>query len=531
MRYYPSFMRLVLTMAFLAAASLRGAELGVPASTASTPAPGGPLSLEKAIDRTLLHNLGLTVTRLDALRSMDAVDVSEAVFDPTFAWTNRLSGLRASTDITGGLPATRWHDSDVALTQKFSWGGTLSVGTGLTRTWADSGSLGSASAFDLGTNVAYTQPLLAGGWRAVNLTALLSARQTAYRNRLTLRAASLDLIRDAEVAYWSLAGARTLVSLRETSLRSADSLLAQIRAKRSLGDATVLEELQAEADVSSQRVSVLNARQSLDSAEMGLRRLLGQGDAVDVEQPILVEEMPTSSVSAPQAFSSWIHTVADFDFGTAIQLSNITQAEAGVAQAEQNDHPSLNLSVGSSRYGSAGAAGTGVSGGFDSYRQLSGWSNYAELKLSFPLGFRESEANLRSAYRARRQAELRLADVRQSLVFTARASWRDLEAARARVDAATSSLELQRKSYEGERARYDAGQSDVLRVLQAQAALDSAQLNWVQSHLDARAASAKVARLDGSILSRHGFTMDAVEQKIGAGLGSEDPLPTLTVTP
>jgi multidrug efflux pump subunit AcrA (membrane-fusion protein) len=90
---------------------------------------------------------------------------------------------------------------------------------------------------------------------------------------------------------------------------------------------------------------------------------------------------------------------------------------------------------------------------------------------------------------------------------------------------------LQRKSYEGERARYDAGQSDVLRVLQAQAALDSAQLNWVQSHLDARAASAKVARLDGSILPRHGFTMDAVEAKIGAGLGSEDPLPPLTVSP
>ncbi len=523
-------MRLVLTMAFLAAASVRGAELGVPASKASVAAPAGPLSLEKAIDRTLLFNLGLTVTRLDALRSLDAVDVSESVFDPNLSWTNRLSGLRAATDISGGLPATRWHDSDVALSQKFTWGGTLSVGAGLTRTWGDSGSLASASRYDLGTNVAYTQPLLAGGWRAVNLSALISARQTAYRNRLSLRAASLDLIRDTEVAYWSLAGTRTLVSLRETSLRSAESLLAQIRAKRSLGDATVLEELQAEADVSSQHVSVLNSRQSLDSAEMNLRRLLGQGDAAAVEQALLVDTMPTAAVPAPQAFSSWIRIVADFDFGTAIQLSNIVQAEAGVAQAEQNDHPSLNLSVGSSRFGN-GTAGTGFSGGYDTYRQQSGWSNYAELRLSFPLGFRESEANLRSAYRARRQAELRLADARQSLVFGARASWRELEAARARVDAATSSLELQRKSYEGERARYDAGQSDVLRVLQAQAALDSAQLNWVQSHLDARAASAKVARLDGSILPRHGFTMDVVEQKIGAGLGSEDPLPPLTVTP
>jgi outer membrane protein TolC len=530
MRYLSYFMRLVLTLAFLAAASLRGAELGVPVSTTAPAVQAGPLSLEKAIDRALLHNLGLTVTRLDALRSLDAVEVTESIFDPTFAWSNRINGSRSVAELTGGLAAPRWHDSDVELSQKFTWGGTLSVGTGLTRTWKESGSLATASAYELGTNVAYTQPLLAGGWSAVNLSALISSRQAAYRNRLALRAASLDLIRDAEVAYWSLAGARTLVFLRETSLRSAESLLAQIRAKRSLGDATVLEELQAEADVSSQRVSVLNSRQSLDSAEMNLRRLLGQGDAAAVEQALLVDQMPTAAVPAPQTFSSWIRTVADFDFSTAIQLSNIVQAEASVAQAEQNDHPSLNLSVGSSRYGN-GAAGGGVSGGYDSYRQQSGWNNYAELRLSFPLGFRESEANLRSAYRARRQAELRLADARQNLVFGARASWRELEAARARVDAATSSLDLQRKSYEGERARYDAGQSDVLRVLQAQAALDSAQLNWVQSHLDARAASAKVARLDGSILTRHGFTMDAVEQKIGAGLGSEDPLPPLTVTP
>ena len=41
----------------------------------------------------------------------------------------------------------------------------------------------------------------------------------------------------------------------------------------------------------------------------------------------------------------------------------------------------------------------------------------------------------------------------------------------ARVEAATSALELQRQSYEGERARFAAGQSDLPRVLQAQASL------------------------------------------------------------
>ncbi|MFZ9992921.1 MAG: TolC family protein, partial [Opitutales bacterium] len=289
-------MRSALSMALLSAAALAVAGPAAPASSA-------PLTLRQAVDRTLEHNLGLAVTRLDAWRALDAVDVSASVFDPTFAWTNRLSGGRTPADILNGDPAGRIHDSDLSLSQRFTWGGTLSLGTGLTRTWADSGSVGLASSYDLGTNIAYTQPLLAGGWRAVNLTPLITARQAALRSRLSLRAAALDLIRDAEVGYWSLASARALVAFRETSLRSATSLLEQIRARRSLGDATILEELQAEADVAAQRVGVLNARQALDNAEMSLRRLLGQGTADDVAQPLAVEALPTTPVPAAAPFA------------------------------------------------------------------------------------------------------------------------------------------------------------------------------------------------------------------------------------
>ena len=525
MGYLPLSMRLVPALAFLASASLLGAvESGASASTLPVLRLSTALTLEQAIDRALQQNLGLAITRLDALRSLDSVDVSEAVFDPTFSWTNQLTGGRTPTELLGGVGADRAYNSDVSLSRKFTWGGVLTLGAGTTRTWKDSGYLTTPSLFDVASSIAYTQPLLAGGWQAVNLTSLISARQSALRSRLILRAAALDLIRDAEVAYWSLAGARTLVALRETSLRSAESLLTLVKARRELGDATVLEELQAQADVSGQQVGVLNARQSLDGAEMTLRRLLGQGTAADIEQALVVAELPRAGVAPPVSFQPWIKTVAAFDFDTAIQLTNITQAEALVEQAQQNNHPSLNLTLSGAAYGNPA---TGLSGGYDSYRNTKGWNNAAALTLSFPLGFREAEANLRSASRARRQAELHLADTRLSLIYSARSTWRDLEASRARVSAATSALELQRQSYEGERARYDAGQSDILRVLQAQAALDAAQVNWVQALLDARASSAKVARLDGSILPRHGFTMDAVEAKLGAGSGLDDRLPSL----
>jgi outer membrane protein TolC len=521
-------MRRLLPALFLASAAHLVAAPEVPARVTATLVSDRVLPLGDAIDRALAHNLGLAVNRLDAANALDAVVAVDADFDAAFSWTNTLRRGSDPAARLGGQPAAGGHDSDLGLTRKFTWGGRLTLGAGMTRSWNESGQVGQPSRYYLGTSLTYTQPLLAGAWESVNLSALIAAKQGALRGRLALRAAALDLIRDTEVAYWTLAGARTLVSLRESSLRSAESLLAQVRAKRGLGDATVLEELQAEADVAAQRVAVLNATQAVDGAEMSLRRLLGRGTVEEVQGVLAVQPLGAAPVPAPAPFQPWIRTVAAFDFATAIQLSQLTQAEAALAQARQNDQPQLDLTLAGSDYGGPAA---GFGGGYDAWRDRAGWNNSVSLALRIPLGGRETAANLRVAGRARRQAELRLADVRQSLVFTARAAWRDLEAVRARVDAATSALELQRKSYEGERARYDAGQSDLPRVLQAQAALDTAQLGWVQALLDARAAAARAARLDGSLLAAHGYTMDAVETKVGAGAGLDEPLPPLPETP
>jgi outer membrane protein TolC len=508
-------------MACLVSAALWAAEPTPPAPAAIATM---PLTLSAAIDRALLNNLGLAVTRLSAANAFDSIDISQSAFDPTFNWTNTLSGTRTPLEISAGAPAARGYASGVGVSQRFTWGGTLTLGANMNRAWADSGGFGAPSHFDFGTTLSYTQPLLAGGWEAANLTSLISARQGAVRGRLELRSAALDLIRDTEIAYWSLAGALALVNAQETSLRSSESLLAQVKAKRSLGDATLLEELQASANLSTQRVALLSARQSVDGAEMSLRRALGRGTVTDVEKAITVQPLSTEVVPPPADFQPWIRVAADFDFATAIQLLSLAQAEVTLAQAAQNDKPSLNLTLASSSFADAG---TGFSAGLDHLRRQAGWGNSVGLALSIPLGFRESAATLRTATRSRRQAELSLANVRQELVFNARAAWRDLESARTRVTASGASLELQRKSYEGERARYGAGQSDILRVLQAQSAFDASQVSWLQSLLDARNAAARVGRLDGTILTRHGFKMEAVEQQVGLGLGSTDPLPVL----
>ncbi|MFZ9345266.1 MAG: TolC family protein [Opitutales bacterium] len=510
-------MRPLLTAFLVAAASLRGAGLQGPAVALPPPSSDPALSLSEAVDRALANNFGVAVDRLSALRSIDSVQVADSAFDSVLTWSAGTSGSRAPLATT----TFRAADTAVSVGRLFAWGGTLTVGAEANRGWSRTGGVGVASEYDLATSVAYSQPLLAGGWKSVNLAPLITARQSAWRSRLALRASALDLIRDAESAYWTLSAARALIALRESSLRSAESLLEQVKLKRELGDANVLEQLQAEADVASQKVAVLNARQSVDAAEMRLRRLLGRGAAEEVDRALFVQPLPEDSVPPPPDFRPWIAKVSDFDFGVAIELSNVETADTLVERARQNDNPDLRLNLSGS---TAADPVAGFGDAYDVWRREKGWGNAVSLTLSLPRGRRQAESNRRLAERARRQAELRLADVRQALIFDARATWRDLESSRARVDAAATALRLQRQSYEGERERYQVGQSDLLRVIQSQAALDAAQLAWVQARLDARLASARTARLDGSILPRHGFTLDDVELRLADG-GRADPLP------
>lgn len=510
-------MRPLLSAFLIAASALSGAGLQGSGVLLSAPASEPALTLSEAVDRALANNFGVAVDRLTALRSIDSVQAADSVFDSVLGWTAGTAGSRAPLAVT----TVRTADAAVSASRRFDWGGTLSLGAQANRGWSRTGGVGAASVYDLSTTVSYSQPLLAGGWRSVNLAPLITARQSAWRSRLALRSSALDLIRDAESAYWTLSAARTLIALRETSLRSAESLLEQVKLKRELGDANVLEQLQAEADVASQKVGVLTARQSVDAAEMRLRRLLGRGAAEEVDRALLVQPLPESPVPPPPEFRPWIAQVSDFDFGVAIALSNVESAEVQVDRARQNDNPDLRLNLSGS---TAADPVAGFGDAYDVWRREKGWGNAVSLTFSMPLGLREAEANRRLAERARRQAELRLADVRQALIFDARATWRDLESSRARVEAADTALRLQRQSYEGERERYRVGQSDLLRVIQSQALLDSAQLAWVQARLDARLASARTARLDGSILPRHGFSLDDVEFRLADG-GRADPLP------
>ena len=514
-RSKPAGMRLASALALsLLASGLAAAE-----------GPAAPLTLAQAARRALAGNLGVGLERLGAADALDGVTLAESAFDARLSWSNTLGSSRSLADIDADLPATDTWASELALSQPFSWGGSLRLSGSADRLWADSDGIAGNRTVQAGAGIAYTQPLLRGGWRAVNLAPVVSARLGAGQSRLLLRAATLDLLLRAEQDYWALAASRSLVALRESSLASARSLLDEVSERRRLGTATVQEELQARADVAAQEVAVLGARQQADAADIRLRRTLGM-DGADLAE-LALQPLPEDPVEGVADYRAWLARVLEGDLPSRARRLEVDAAEARVGAARMNDLPSLDLTLAGNANGEPATFGR-LNPAMNALPGRHSWDAAASLTLAFPLGFRESESRLRLALRDRRRAELRVADARQALTFDARAAWRDLESARARRESARAGLDLQTRAYEGERARYAAGVTDLPRVLQARASLDAAQFAWVSAVLDGRSAAARVARLDGSILTRLGFTWDDAEPLLGADLGVDDPLPPLS---
>jgi len=469
--------------------------------------PGTMLNLREAVPAALKNNLGIAVSRIEKSVVEDTPDIAEAAFDPTFSF-------ESTYDTTGSTPYWRqenssrmsnqsWNNS-AEISKKFSYGTEVSVYGRFNRGYNLNGANSYTADSSVAAGLNITQPLLKGFGETVNLAPLVIARQNVLKSELSLRKTTLDLIYDTEVAYWNLSASYALVAAQLSSLRFAENVLEQTRKKRALKDATLEDVLQAEAEVASRRVNLVSARQAVEYCDDALRKLLGEKG--DESEPIAYRVESLSQTTADvetRSFGEWISAVRAFDIDLQIQEVNRKQAALNREVAENADKPSLNLIVGAEASGSESSPFDAFRGAVGNDRR--GYDLFAGIRFSVPIGFRQSEAELRQTMKRQRSVEIETAQALQNAMFDARSAWRALEAARERLAAAKIALKMQKEAFKGQRARYSAGTVTLTDMLSSQDSLDSARLEEIQAQLDLAVARAKAERLDGRILSKNGF--------------------------
>lgn len=484
--------------------------------------PAATMTLRDAADRALKKNLGLAVTRGETAKADDAIEIARAAFDEVVSLNSGVARSRsAGADYAPRGPESDSWTNSAGVSKRFSTGASVKLDTTFfAPTWGESRPV--SPDYDTAAGISVSQPLLRGRGEAVNLAPLARARIHLERSRQNLRIAAADLLASTAAAYRNLAAAHDLLALRESSLKAAESLLAEVRVRRrpEIGAATEQDELQAASDVAARRVEIADARRALARAADTLRDLLGEdpGEALDTDSP-LVAPLPALPPALPK-FADFMTAVDAFNPETELRELDIRDAQTSLDAALADNAPSLDLVAGARTLGRDDSPFGAIEGmNRDNGRELS-----AGLRLTLPLGMRESEATLRLARRTREQARLRLADTRRKLGYAARAVWRDIASARERLTAAETALALRTRAYDNERARLARGVASLNDVLQSAARLDSAKLDRLSAALDCATADIRGARLDGDILSRLGYKWTEIDETAGA-----DPAPTAGV--
>ncbi|MFC5860978.1 TolC family protein [Acidicapsa dinghuensis] len=322
----------------------------------------------------------------------------------------------------------------------------------------------------------YTQTLFSGpvidGYRAVR-----AAEKSAYYAKMSARG---EVVQRVATAYLAIIADQADVA-NAKALLDADKVLAdQAHDKHVAGVAANLDELRARVQYQQQEQTVIAAQNRLEKAEILLKREIGitPGQKIELTDPNPYCDLATRSIDdlKTEAYTN------RQDYQNTQYEQKEARMELGATKQERLPTLKFNGNYGVTDVTGAGAHGTLLAMG----------------TLSFPI-FRE--ASLRGDSTAARaqldQVNQQLDELRGRIDQQVRSSVLDVNAAHELVAVAQSNVDLAKQSLSDETDRFRSGVDDTLPLVQAQATLQSAQSNLVQSLYQYNVAKLGLARSTG----------------------------------
>ena len=396
--------------------------------------PSLDLTLAKSISLAIQNNRGLMNSRLDRALQKFALKVAEDEFRP-----NATIKPSVRFDSTEG----RDDDAEVIseLTLRVPTGGQFAV------SWNDKTL----------SRIGFTQPLLKGGWVAVNTASLKTARLREEVNILALRAAVSSTVDSVIAIYRNLIQAGRRLNIYTRSLQRAQDLLATNQALIQAGRMAQRDIIQSEADVANRELSLIEARDGLHAARLALLGILDIDSRTRI-QP--TEELVVNPVELDVARSMESALQHRTDHLQALLQIEMAEMELLVAK----NHRLWDLSATYSK---------NVGDTSD--------SQTVRLELNIPFGDLSPKRRYMSADIALKQARNRLAELRQTIDIEVRDAVRGVDVRFRQIELARRTRELSERKLEIEKEKLNLGLTSNFRVVAFEDDLVRAQDNEVQT--------------------------------------------------
>jgi outer membrane protein TolC len=422
------------------------------------------LSLDDAIrialenDRVVRVLAGATAvnsgrTIYDVAIAATQIDQEQARFDPFLTVNNNWDHLDLPSafpdpidpdqSIIGGVTNNQYR-LNAAITKENPLGGEWRIGVDATDARRSPGDFPLNPETSSAAEISYTQPLLQGFGREVNLAPIVLARIDTERSFFQLKDAVQEQVRGVVEAYWNLVAARVDVWATERQIDQAEYAERIARERFAKGLVNGSELAQARTSLANFKANLVTARNFAIQREAALRNILG---LPPWDRALLV---PFTEPSTARLEPDWGQLVelAAGRRPDLIELKLILEAdEQQIIVANNNARPRLDA-VGLYRWNGLSGEMPNGNGLSTAAAQFNDWT--MGVNFSVPLGLRQARAQLRQRelILARDQANLDqgLHAASHDLATTVRAldeSFEQYLAFREARSAATENLRIQ----------------------------------------------------------------------------------------
>ena len=338
------------------------------------------------------------------------------------------------------------------------------------------------------TVFSFSQPLLRGFGPELDTQPLRRARLQERINLRAFRDTVAGIVDSAVSAYRGVLRAARRVAIAREALERSQRQLEINRALVEAGRMASQDLVQTEADVADKEYALIDAENTLETANSSLVNTLDLEEGVRVEpqaESPVEPERPDLEESLGTAFArrtDWLRAETSLVF-----------ARMGLRSAENNLLPDLSLSAQVANGGGRGATD---------------WSGGLNLTVSL-----QDNGPRRALVRARndlRRAEMALAERRQSIRIQVGRAVHEVAVALRQIDLAGQARELAERKLDVERRKLQQGLSSAFQLSRFEDDLVTAQRRELDAEARYRDSLGSLDRTLGTTLDRWGIRVEQV---------------------
>ena len=491
--------------------------------------PSGAVTLEQCIQLALENNLSLRITnyqpRLAALNLRGAY----GAYDPRFSLGGTDSfreskGRQNPLEFTIPSSETDSFRHNIGLNGVTPFGTRYSMGLNSSETTGTDSRDFPFGSYGTGFSASITQPLLRGAWIDGTRMNIKLQKQQVENSSLTVIRQITQTVSNVELAYYALIASRENVKVAEETLALTEKNFSNQKRRAEVGTLAKSQLPQLEAELYSQKASLLSVQNNYADSVNTLKRLLTD----DFGAAQAAELLPVGELNPVQTvFSlndSWDKALNQRPEILQSQIS-LENADIRLRYNKNQLYPQLDLRA---TYGLSGSdsavvkfrdkttpfveSGASFNNAFRDVRR-GDYPNYSiGLQFSIPIPNRSARASYETAQEQKEQAVLQHKELEQSIMVEIDRLIRDAEYRFEQITVSRQARLSSDLALQNQTKRYNEGAIENYLVLQAQRDLTSRRYTEINAKVQYLIALSRLAQAEGSTLENNNINVDFEEE-------------------